>query len=401
MATRQLSPISRLHQSLAPTFRAAAPEPLVWAQEKTFFEAIVRSHWQIERAIENQVTDTIESLKVAVREAASMGLSMSPTAQLVYFIPRRARKRWTNESKSDYERLVPWLIHCHPSYRGLAYIGTHYAGCEAFAAEVVYSADRFRYFGPLQMYEHEPTLDNKKRIESHAVGVYACVIMQSGVVRVEYVDAPTIAKIRACSEFPGGLMWTKLWTEGWKKAAIRRLCKLANITQPHMQAALGALDRYEGVVIEDGVPRETQDRRKRLRPSTASEDESAAGLDAKGMHGLRMSLDRSERRQSIAKDTVELDPADREPVTIETESRPDADAAHDQVLIPAEDTDHPALSLEWWAEKLHAATTLDALSDLADEIRARGADRDDDADQLRAMYTARRDEIRSNDEITR
>lgn len=369
MTTTQLATISKLNQQLGPTFRAAAPASLNWASEKTFFEAQVRKHWQIERAVQSSVPDTVESLKLAVRECASMGLSMSPTASLVYFIPRRQRKMYDNESKADYERKVPWLVTATPSYRGLAFISTHYAGAELLASEVVYAEDEFVFHGPIQAPEHKPTLRNDHRIERNAIGAYAAAILDSGRVRAEYVDAPTIQKIRSLSEFPGGLMWTKLWTEGWRKVPIRRLCKLLMVGEPRMQAAVEAMNRNEGIVIEGeaaNVPRETSD---------------APRLE-RGMNGLGAALNTSKARQQAAAEPQEL-----EPVTIDQEPE------QSYIANPAP-SKHPPGSIEWFADQIKASRTfvdLDAVK--AGALLAR-LDQSDDADIFRSLYAAQHKAIK-------
>lgn len=375
--TKQLAPISALNRSLAPTYRAAAgDEGLAWSQEKAFFEALVRKHWQIEKAVQNQVGQTIESLKLAVRESASMGLTMSPTMQHVYFIPRRARKRWQNETKSDYERNVPWVVNAHPSYRGLSHIATHYAGAEMIAAEVVYQADRFAFYGPMKMPDHVATLDASERTEQKAIGVYAVAVMASGRVRAEYVDAPTIQKIRACSEFPNGLMWTKLWTEGWRKAAIRRICKTVMNGNGRMQVAIAALDRNDGILLENDVPRETSEQ------------------PAKGMAGLSDAIKGAQAHQDAASEPIELDPMQADLLEPD-QSFTDAQASADEIFGPAKDTDQPALSLEWWAQRFKSERTLEGLARLVDEIVARQCDQGSDGDTLRDMYAQRRAQIRA------
>jgi len=213
---RELTPIGELNQALSSTYRHAAGGVLEWKQEKAFFEAQIKRNAKISRAVNNRVPATIDSLKLAVRECAAMGLSMSPNAQLVYFIPRKTRKQKPGESKADYES-VPIIVTATPSYRGLAYSAMNYAGAEQIAAEVVFQAELdgakiddshapcFIYNGPMREPKHRPTLQPLQRNESDAVGVYALVRMQGGTFRCEYVDPPTVLKIRQWSDFPNGI----------------------------------------------------------------------------------------------------------------------------------------------------------------------------------------------------
>ncbi len=375
--------LATLNRSINPSFRSVAPEELAWAREKEFFRIQVTKHWQIRQSLEKQVPATIESVRQAALECAAMGLTMSHNSQFVYFIPRRERKQWRDESKADYERNVPWLVHATPSYRGLAYICTHYGGAELVAAEVVFEADEFKYFGPLKDVEHVPTLDNKLRTESKAIGAYCTIIMQNGRVRSEYMDAPTIAKVRAKSDNKNGLMWTTFWTEGWRKAVIRRLAKLVMNTEPRLLAATEVLNRHEGIVID-------QDGNDVSRGTHTPEFENVPPAEdqTKGMTGLGNALNRRRASQGAQDDEIELPPVQPDvpdpDIAPESASEPESDE-----FGPAEDTNHPAESIEWWAEKIAAAGNLHELDRIRAEMLHRGADQSDDADQLREIYAAR------------
>lgn len=384
---KQIAPLAKLNQRLSSPFRAAAPDELVWAREKEFFRVQVSKHWQIKQAVEQGNEATIESVRTAALECAAMGVSMSPHAQLVYFIPRRQRRQFQNESKAEYERKVPWLVTATPSYRGLAYICTHYGGAQIVAAEVVFEADKFKYFGPIKEVEHQPTLDNSKRTESKAIGAYCMIILQSGHVRTEYVDAPTIARVRAKSDNPNGLMWKDFWTEGWRKVPIRRLSKLVMQTEPRMTTAVDVMDKYEGNIIDqDGndVPRGTSD--------PEFENVPPADDPRKGMAGLDNALKSAKRAQEIAQESeTELAPVDIDPETGEAvQEPPGGPVIHtDGEFAAAMDTKHPAESVEWWAEKLSIASNLDELDAIRAEMLYRGANKSSDADALRDLFKTR------------
>lgn len=418
MTTKAISPYQRLARSVGPQFSKIAPEGLNWQSEREFFYAQLHRDRNVRRAIENGVEATIESAKVAARECAAMGLSMSPVQQLVYLIPRRMRKKYDNESKSDYDRNVPFVVNAHPSYRGLAYIATHYAGAEAFGAEVVYRADTFRYFGPFRMPEHEPTLEPKERTESKAIGVYAAVIFSSGIVRSVYIDQPTIAKIRARSEFPKSLLWTTFWTEGWSKAAIRRLAKTAMNTAPRMTDALGALDKHEGIVLEGehNVPRGTE--ADGVEPEF--ENVPQASDPSRGMAGVKSALTRAQTRAREA-DAGEADVSDagepeaaREALSAshepEVESEPEpardagdvyAEASGARRVSPAADyldspaaSSNPPGSIEWWSDQIAAAASIDRLDAIrAAALRAK-VNETEDCDAFREIYARRYRAIR-------
>lgn len=413
MTSKALSPYQRLARSVGSQFSKIAPEGLDWQSEREFFYAQLRRDRNVRKAIEQGNETTIESAKVAARECAAMGLSMSPVQQLVYLIPRRMRKQYERESKAEYDANVPFVVNAHPSYRGLAYIATHHAGAEAFGAEVVYRADTFRYFGPFRMPEHEPTLDPKERVEERAIGVYAVVLFGSGVVRAEYIDSATIAKIRAKSEFPRALMWTTFFTEGWRKAAIRRLSKTAMNAAPRMTEALGALDRHEGIVLEGehNVPRGTE------ADGVEPEFENAPPPpdNSRGMAGVKSALTRAQERSRRA-DAAEADAEDhgepeavRDDLSASHEPEPDpppdpardagdvyaeasgarrAPTAEDYLGTPAASKNPPG-SIEWWADQIVAAETIDRLDAIRAAALAAKVDQSEDADAFRSIYSKR------------
>lgn len=251
---KELAPISQINRSIAPSYRAAAGDLLDWATERAFFEHQIAQIPDVMEGIQAGVPETIESVKQAARECASMGLSMSPNAALVYFIPRRKRRKRDNESWESYKAQVPVIVGASPSYRGLAYISTHYAGAELIVAEVVFKAEvdtgAFVYNGPLERCHHRPVLDPKMRGESNAVGVYATVIFKNGLVRTEYMDREMVLACRKMSERPKASMWTTVWTEGWKKTCIRRMSKLTMTSCQQMLAATTAMNQHEGAIFD-------------------------------------------------------------------------------------------------------------------------------------------------------
>ncbi len=254
MPTNQTTALATLTTPIARRFAKSAAGPLNWGHEREFLKAHLLKTWQLKKfALEDPREETIESIRSAVLQIAAMGLSMNPTQQYVYLIPRRLRKQRTGEGKHEYEKSVPFIAGVHPSYRGMSFIACNYANAELMAAEIVFENCQFNYFGPLKAPDHRVTTNASDRSWNKATGVYAMVIMKSGHVRAEYLDRSQVLKIQALSEFPAGMMWNpeKLWTEGWKKAAIRRVCKLTMTTCPQMIAANESLNTFEGSVFEN------------------------------------------------------------------------------------------------------------------------------------------------------
>ncbi len=367
-----LPPFAKLARSVGATFNRAAPESIRWAAESAFFEQQIRAvkakikadyHFVLVEGIERGVETTIDSCRNAARMVAAMGLSMNPAAKLVYFIPRRARERYDQEPWSEYE-LVPWVVDATPSYMGLCYIGTHYADARTFGASEVYTADKFVNRGPFQLPLHEPTRDNGRREEKVAEGAYASVILKTGDVRTEYVDAPTIQRIRALSKLSNSLMYTTVWTEGWKKIALRRLCKLVLQGDPRLVAAEQAMQESEGFTFnEQGEPVNDVPRGTSQVPDPA-----------KGMAGLKEKMARKAEEQAQAPGPVENADPTQSPALL---------------ALPAP-SKHPEGSIEWWCDQVLAAPDGIRLDAIKAAALGSKLDLSDDAPTFRTKFAEHR-----------
>jgi recombinational DNA repair protein RecT len=362
------SPSAIVSRQLSTQYGRAAPELLLWAQERQFFQIQIanctKANKSVEAAVAHNVERTIESLRDAALTCASMGLSMNPIAQLVYFIPRRERtfNEDIDKSRAEYEQNVPWIIYPSPSYRGLAFICTRYAGADDVAAEVVFKDDVFRPRGPFAIPEHHPTTDNALRKWENAIGVYAGFRWPGGRERSEYLDANMIAIIRAKSDRPGSMMWDpkQLWTEGWKKAAVRRGAKLAIQGNPRLDAAESNMRAHEGMTFE-GEAREV--------PRGTSPTDPPPAKPRRGMSGLGESINASETKQEAAQDAEA------------------AAAAAEAAAAPQAPQEPRKGSIEWWLAKITATTSRHELSILRDEAIAAGVDTGPDAAAFAEQYT--------------
>lgn len=243
----ELIPAAVMKTIAARYHHAAAVDGMKWAQEKQHFLSVIAKSADLKQA-------TPESLQDAALQAASMGLSFNPLRQHVYMIPRRARKRKPGESDADYEKNVPIVAGASPGYRGLTHIATNDGVARFFRAQVVYKRDFFKYLGPADKPEYVGyTAADAPREEKDAIGVYALVKTKDGDWLCEYMDRATVLKVKAKSDNPKGLMWDaeKFWTEGWCKAVIRRLYKSIPQTSARMDAAIAAMDRHEGVIVDN------------------------------------------------------------------------------------------------------------------------------------------------------
>lgn len=397
------TPSAIVSRQLGTQFARAAPDLLMWSQERQFFQVqvarVTDANASVQAAVANNVERTIESLRDAALQCASMGLSMNPIAQLVYFIPRRERtfNPELDKNEADYKAKVPWIIYPSPSYRGLAFICTRYAGADDVAAEVVFKADVFKPRGPFALPHHEPTTDNALRTWEQAIGVYAGFRWPGGRERSEYLDANMIAIIREKSDRPNAMMWNpkSLWTEGWKKAAVRRGAKLAIQGNPRYDAAESTMREHEGILIDPergpDVPRGTpqEPRKTTARP--------------RGMGGLRDGLSGAQAAQSVAAEAEDAAQSAEQGAVAQSVEQPEK--PNPPVVDPGGEVrtaagSSPAgasprvNSIAWWNKKIEAAATRHDLSVLREEAIAAGVDTGPDAAEFANNYTKRSREIR-------
>lgn len=220
--------------------RVAAVDSLHWAQEKIFVTDILRKSRDLQAAIPETVT-------TAILQAGTMGLSYNPSKKHCYMIPRKL-KRGDDQS--------PIIAYASPSYMGMIYIASDVGAIVSGSATIVFDSEvkngKFVMRGPFQEPIHEQCVMASDRTEAKAVGVYCIVKFHSGDIRVEYMDRQEIMLVKSMSENPGGLMWTKFWTEGWKKAVWRRAMKTVQQFSPNGQhgriiETTKVLDTYESI----------------------------------------------------------------------------------------------------------------------------------------------------------
>lgn len=372
-----MSEFTKLNKLLGPQFNRAAPDAIRWASEAAFFEFQVRAckakvngayQYVLLEGLERGDEATIESLRAAAKQIGAMGLTMNPTAKLVYFIPRKQRERAPEETASEYAR-VPWVVDPLPSYMGLCYIATHYSSVRVFGACEVYAADVFTNRGPFAFPLHQPTRDNTQRGEKTAEGVYAACRLRSGDERCEYVDAPTVQRIRGLSKVPNSLMYTTVWTEGWKKISLRRLAKLVIVAEPRWLAAEQAMRSHEGFTFnEDGQVIEDPKEPSNVPRGTSSER-------PRGMAGLATEIGKAHAKA-------------QEPEPERPETPVGMQAEPTLLALPAP-SDAPVGSIEWWFDQIKEAPTLERMQVIREAAFAAKVNQGEDADAFRTAYAGR------------
>jgi len=232
--SKQLQPWEAAVKSVATKYHHAVAVPdLKYKQEKLHAIAVISANKDLMKC-------SPESLEMAMLQSASMGLTLNPTAKQCYLIPRWDKNTGTN------------VAHASPSYMGLMHIAEQSGAVKWIRSEVVYEADDFEYRGPVEKPKHIPTLKAASRTEAMAIGAYAIAKTVDGDYLTEFMDKDTIQNIRNLSKVKNSMMWTTLFSEGYKKAVIRRLTKtLPSMNNPRLMAANDVLDTYESVPMKD------------------------------------------------------------------------------------------------------------------------------------------------------
>ena len=109
-------------------------------------------------------------------------------------------------------------------------------------AQIVYDKDHFVWHqGDDPRIEHVPAKLGTPRGEP--IGVYAIFREAGGpVLHREVLDRAEVEKIKSQSKQQNGLLWTKFWTEAWKKVAVRRGIKTVP-SVPQFQKVVSREDR--------------------------------------------------------------------------------------------------------------------------------------------------------------
>lgn len=147
------------------------------------------------------------SVRMAMINVASTGLTLNPANAYAYLVPRDG------------------AIMLDISYKGLIKIATDTGSVEWVRADLVYEADEFIYNGPAVMPMHKA---NPFKSRGKPVGVYCIAKTSGGDILTEVMDIPELEKIRgksmAYAKSKSG-PWVEWFDQMAKKAIIKRASK--------------------------------------------------------------------------------------------------------------------------------------------------------------------------------
>ncbi len=210
---------------------------LVWKSEANFaMQAIHKNDYTLKAFQGNPA-----SLRDAIINVASIGLSLNPATAYAYLVPRDG------------------AICLDISYKGLIKMATDTGSIMWCRADVVYSSDSFEYKGPAAAPVHTANPFDKDRGE--IVGVYCIAKTCDSDYLVEVMTEQEIQDIRSKSKSITGngakySPWNTFPNEMRKKAVIKRASKTWPRTDRHEKLAkvIEYVNQDEGIDFDEVKP---------------------------------------------------------------------------------------------------------------------------------------------------
>ena len=194
-------------------------DSIAWEKEKQFvIQALLANKTLNETAWSNQ-----DSLRNAVINVASIGISLNPALKHAYLVPRNS------------------AICLDISYMGLLNLAMTSGAIEWGQAKLVYKNDDYKNTGVDTAPKHEQeTFGDKGDI----VGVYCTVKLPSGDYLTEEMDIATLDKIKAASKAANG-PWNTWPEEMMRKSVVKRASKYWPQSE-RVSTAVDMLNQQEG-----------------------------------------------------------------------------------------------------------------------------------------------------------
>ena len=204
---RQIAPYQSAIQGAKDRFAKVAQSAVNYDRESIFaMQMLMKNDFSLKTANNNP-----NSVKLAMINVASTGLTLNPANGYAYLVPRDG------------------AIHLDISYKGLIKIATDCGSVAWARADVVYDADAFEYRGPAEAPVH--TADPFKRDRGEIVGCYCIAKTKEGDVLTEVMARDEIEKIRSKSTawVKGSTgrkgPWEEFFSEMCRKAVVKRASK--------------------------------------------------------------------------------------------------------------------------------------------------------------------------------
>jgi len=178
----------------------------------------------------------LPSLRNAIINVASVGLSLNPVTQYAYLVPRDGQ------------------VCLDVSYKGLLKLATDSGSILWGRAELVYEKDTFRYRGPAAIPEHEADVFATDR--GVFIGVYCVAKTVEGDFLVDIMTAAEIDKVKEASKTTkADTPWRKWFGEMAKKTIIKRASKTwpRSDKNERLAQAIQIVNDHEGLDLDTSV----------------------------------------------------------------------------------------------------------------------------------------------------
>lgn len=243
--SNNLHAISNIIQGTHDKFVSVAPSNIVFDKESSFALQILRNNDYL-MSLANKDPS---SLKSAIFNIATIGLSLNPAEKQAYLIPRKGK------------------IYLEPSYMGLCKLATDSGSIEWVQARCVYANDNFMDNGINERPTHQYNAFSDR---GEFVGVYCVAKTNTGDYLTTIMDKARIFDIRGRSETwkskPNTGAWQTDFEEQAKKTVVRNAAKMWPKTNMHLNAAVELSNRNEGFekieITEPSICESSDDQKK-------------------------------------------------------------------------------------------------------------------------------------------
>ncbi len=219
-----------------------------WNKELVFALQTMRNNVAIWKKVADENPQSITN---AIVNIANVGTTLNPALQMAFLIPRKMKL-------NGQDVMSACLDH---SYRGLCQIAVGGGAVLDMDADCVYEGDYFKYVRGLNpTLEHIPFAmrddlmpEQLEKGKGDLKYTYATAILPfANNLHTKFIvlDKEEIENIRKSSQAPNSPMWTKFYSEGARKTAIKKLYKLLPQTE-RMSIAVAQVNEVEGIDFTD------------------------------------------------------------------------------------------------------------------------------------------------------
>ncbi|EIF42770.1 RecT protein [gamma proteobacterium BDW918] len=185
-----------------------------------------------------------DSLRLAMYNVASTGISLNPARHLAYLVPRADKKGQPAKIKLDI------------SYRGLIALAQSEGIIANAVCELVYEQDTYLFKGPTRIPEHAANVFSTTR--GAVIGGYCITELTNGKVQIHNMSKADMDQIRDSSQAfgSGSGPWVEWESQMQLKSIVKRAAKWWPASTPKMAKVIEFLnvENGEGIATIEHQP---------------------------------------------------------------------------------------------------------------------------------------------------